>query len=81
MVGVELYINGKRVQEFIFYNLLDGLMYIMRNNIKFDYIVVDNETRVSRCQFRRYIQTINEHCWKIYGYMCTTLNEELRQWS
>ena len=65
-VVVEVFLNNTKTHEFCFHNLLDGLVYIHREGLKFDYIIVDEET-VEYSEFNGYLVSVNEFCRDMYG--------------
>ena len=73
MTRVQLCINNEIVHSYQFYDLLDGLVYIYRNNIEFDTMYVNDDTIVRKCEFRRYLSTMNNFYKRMYG----TCYEEL----
>jgi hypothetical protein len=66
MVSVQLFKDNELIRSFQFYDLLDGLVWIFRNKIDFDVLRVD-DTVVSKCQFRRYLETVNNYYKRVYG--------------
>ena len=82
-MNIKLYTNNVLTHELTLIvegHLLDALMHIVRNHLKFDYIIVDDSDKISSCQFRKYVQTINDYCRKVGGYWYDNLNDELLAW-
>lgn len=67
MNKVELFINNTLVHNYHFHNLLDGLVYILHQNLEFDYIIVDDETVVKKSEFKKYLIAINDFYKQVYG--------------
>lgn len=61
----KVYTDGK-MRKFIFNYVLDGLVYL--ENKLFDYIIIDDEEKVTCDQITYKIQQLNDYCWKMYGY-------------
>ena len=82
-MNVKLYTNNVITHElnlFIDGRLLDALMHIVHDHLDFDYIIVDDEDKIDKCQFRRYIRTINDYCRKVCGYWYENIEEALKEW-
>ena len=82
-MNIKLYTNNVLTHELTLImegRLLDALMHIVRKHLKFDYIIIDDEDKISSCQFRRYVTTINDYCKKVCGYWYDNLEAELSAW-
>lgn len=67
MNNIQLFIGDELTRSFQFYDLLDGLVWIFRNNIEFDIMRIDNDTTVRKHEFRRYLDRINNYYKRVYG--------------
>lgn len=67
MNNIQLFVSGELTRSFQFYDLLDGLVWIFRNNIEFDIMRIDDDTTVRKHEFRRYLDRINNYYKRVYG--------------
>lgn len=65
MVDVKVYTNGVMTQYY-FNVLLDGLVWLERQ--LFDYIIIDNDEKVTCDEISLYIDKLNTYCSTVYGY-------------
>lgn len=82
-MNIKLYTNNVLTHELnllVDGHLLDALMHIVHNHLKFDYIIVDDNDKISSCQFRKYVQTINDFCRRMNGWWYDNLEAELLAW-
>ena len=65
---VQLFKNNVIVHEYTPYELLGVLVSILKQDLEFDYLIIDYYDIVRKSELRSYIRYMNKYCKNVYGF-------------
>lgn len=65
---VQLFKNNVMVHEYTPYELLGVLVSILKQDLEFDYLIIDYDDIVKKSELKNYVCSMNEYCKNVYGY-------------